>query len=435
MNTSLYESNDHELYAYINAEKERQRGSLELIASENFTSAGVIECLGSCLTNKYAEGLPGKRYYGGNEVVDKIETLCINRALNAFKLSPEEWAVNVQPYSGSTANMAVYFGLLQPHDRIMGLDLPSGGHLTHGFYTAKKKVSATSVYYESIPYQVGDNGRIDYDGLEKMVAIVKPKLIICGYSAYSFDLDYERFRRIADSVGAYLMCDMAHFSGFVVTGLLKNPFKWCDVVTSTTHKTLRGPRSGMIFCKKGLEQRINEAVFPGLQGGPHIHQIAGLAHQLLEVQGEDFYRYMCQVRANASQLATELGKLGHYVVGGGTENHMLLMNVKDIGLNGWKAEKALEVANISVNKNTIYGDKSALNPSGIRIGTPCVTTRGLKREDMAWVAETIDKVLRIAVRYADLEKSVFCSQIENCDEILKIRDEVKIKMNGLPFYS
>jgi glycine hydroxymethyltransferase len=231
------------------------------------------------------------------------------------------------------------------------------------------------------------------------------------------------------------MCYMAHFSGFVVTWLLKNPFKWCDVVTSTTHKTLRGPRSGMIFCKKGLEQRINEAVFPGLQGGPHIHQIAGLAHQLLEVQGEDFYRYMCQVRANASQLATELGKLGHYVVGGGTENHMLLMNVKDIGLNGWKAEKALEVANISVNKNTIYGDKSALNPSGIRIGTPCVTTRGLKREDMAWVAETIDKVLRIAVRYADLEKSVFCSQIENCDEILKIRDEVKIKMNGLPFYS
>lgn len=433
MNRTLLEA-DHELYSYIMAEKDRQRGSLELIASENFTSGAVLECLGSCLTNKYAEGLPGKRYYGGAEVVDKIENMCIQRALDAFKLSPSEWAVNVQPYSGSPANLAVYFGLLQPHDRIMGLDLPSGGHLTHGFYTAKKRVSATSVYYESVPYQVGEDGRIDYDGLEKMAAIVKPKLIICGYSAYPYDLNYERFRRIADSVGAYLMCDMAHFSGFVVTGLLKNPFKWCDIVTSTTHKTLRGPRSGIIFCKKSLEQRINEAVFPGLQGGPHLHQIAGLATQLLEVQGEEFYRYMCQVRANASQLASELMKLGRYVVGGGTENHILLLNVKDCGLNGWKAEKALEIANISVNKNTLYGDKSALNPSGIRIGTPCVTTRGMKREDMVWVAEVIDRVLRIAVRYAGLEKDAYTNALEGCSELLAIRDEVITKMKGFPFY-
>ena len=230
--------------------KKRQNEGLELIASENITSVSVMECLGSILTNKYSEGYPGKRYYGGNEVIDKIENLCKKRALEAFRLNEEEWGINVQPYSGSSANFAVYSALLNPHDRIMGLDLPSGGHLTHGFYTHKKKVSASSIYFESLPYSVDDKGIINYDELELFANKFKPKIIICGYSAYSRDLDYKRFKEIADANNSLLMCDMSHFSGFVATQELDNPFDYCDIVTSTTHKTLRGPRAGMIFCKR-----------------------------------------------------------------------------------------------------------------------------------------------------------------------------------------
>eukprot|EP00070_Physeter_catodon_P037516 XP_028344410.1 serine hydroxymethyltransferase 1-like [Physeter catodon] len=256
---------------------------------QNFTSQAVEECLGSCLTNKYSEGYPGARYYGGNHVIDKIESLCQRRALEAFGLKAEEWAVNVQPYSGSPANMAVYVGLLQPHDRIMGLDLPSGGHLTHGFYTAKKRVSATSIFFESLPYSVSEvDGLIDYDELRKRALVFRPKLIICGHSAYPRDIDYSVFRNIADAVGAVLMCDMAHTCGLIAAGLLNSPFEHCDVVTTTTHKLLRGPRSGMIFVNKrrlvDAEERINNAVFPTLQGGPHNNNIAGVACQLREVR-------------------------------------------------------------------------------------------------------------------------------------------------------
>lgn len=423
---------DPELATLIADEKERQLESLELIASENFTSAAVLECLGSVLTNKYAEGLPGRRYYGGNQVVDKIERLAQERALAAFGLTSTEWGVNVQPYSGSTANAAVYLGLLQPHDRIMGLDLPSGGHLTHGFYTAKRRVSSTSVYYESIPYQVGQDGLIDYDALERTAVLVKPKLIICGYSAYPRDLNYQRFRAIADRVGAYLMCDMAHFNGFVVAGILANPFDFCDVVTTTTHKTMRGPRAGIIFFKTPLAQRINDAVFPGLQGGPHIHQIAAIATQLREVATPEYHAYMRQVAANTRALAAALVSKGFQIATGGTDNHIILLNVRAFGLSGAQAELALEHCNISVNKNTIAGDTSALNPSGIRIGLPAMTTRGLVEADMAWVADMIESGLTFGTLNANLSTDAFRACIVQSDIICAIREEVRARCRQLP---
>ncbi len=390
MNTPLKDA-DPELFALIEKERERQEHDIELIASENFTSQAVLDCLGSCLTNKYSEGLPGKRYYGGNQYIDQIETLCQQRALKAFGLDPAVWGVNVQPYSGSVANMAVYLGLLNPHDRIMGLDLPSGGHLTHGFMTAKRRVSGTSVFYESIPYKVGLDGLIDYDGMEILADAVRPRLIICGASAYSRDFDYERFRKVADKHGAYLMADIAHFSGFVATGLMKSPFEYCDVVTTTTHKTLRGPRAGMIFFKKSLERQINDAVFPGLQGGPHQNQIAAVATQLKEVATPEFREYMEQVRKNARALCSSLEEKGFNIVTGGTDNHLFLVDLRNKGISGAEAERRLEAAGISVNKNTIPGDKSALNPSGIRIGVPAVTTKGMKEDDMRGIADKIYK--------------------------------------------
>jgi glycine hydroxymethyltransferase len=388
MNTPLKDA-DPELFTLIEKERERQEQDIELIASENFTSQAVLDCLGSCLTNKYSEGLPGKRYYGGNQYIDQIESLCQQRALKAFGLDAAVWGVNVQPYSGSVANMAVYLGLLNPHDRIMGLDLPSGGHLTHGFMTAKRRVSGTSVFYESVPYKVGSDGLIDYDGMEVVADAVRPRLIICGASAYSRDFDYERFRKIADKHSAYLMADIAHISGFVATGLMKSPFDYCDVVTTTTHKTLRGPRAGMIFFKKGLERQINDAVFPGLQGGPHQNQIAAVATQLKEVATPEFREYMEQVRKNARALCSALEEKGFNIVTGGTDNHLFLVDLRNKGISGAEAEKRLEAAGISVNKNTIPGDKSALNPSGIRIGVPAITTKGMKEDDMRGIAEKI----------------------------------------------
>ncbi|CAH1419975.1 unnamed protein product [Lactuca virosa] len=282
---------DPEVSAIIYNEKQRQFRSLELIASENFTSRAVMEAVGSCLTNKYSEGLPGKRYYGGNEHIDELETLCQTRALAAFHLDEEKWGVNVQPLSGSPANFEVYTAILKPHDRIMGLDLPHGGHLSHGFMTPKRRVSGTSIYFESMPYRLDEStGLVDYEMLEKTATLFRPKLIIAGASAYPRDFDYPRMRKIADGVGAFLMMDMAHISGLVAASVVGNPFDYCDIVTTTTHKSLRGPRGGMIFFKKDpvlgieLESAINNAVFPGLQGGPHNHTIGGLAVCLKHAQ-------------------------------------------------------------------------------------------------------------------------------------------------------
>jgi glycine hydroxymethyltransferase len=385
---------DPEIAALIAAETARQRNTIELIASENYTSAAVLEALGSVFTNKYAEGYPGARYYGGTAVVDDLERLCCARALTAFGQDPTEWSVNVQAYSGSGANLAVYKALLKPGDTLMGLELASGGHLSHGFQTAKRKVTAAATYYTSIPYKVGANGLIDYDALAKQVAEAKPRLLICGASAYSRDWDYARLRAVADTVGAYLMADIAHISGFVATGLMASPFPWCDVVTTTTHKTLRGPRAALIFARKPLEVAINDAVFPGMQGGPHMNAVAAVAVQLREVTTLEFRDYMMRVRENAQALAGTLQELGHTIVTDGTDNHLLLVDLRPHGVDGSVVSARLESVGISVNKNTIPGDTSALRPSGIRLGTPAITTRGWGTVEMTAIADFIDRAIR-----------------------------------------
>ncbi|CAH0563455.1 unnamed protein product [Brassicogethes aeneus] len=415
LNRNIWES-DPELFEIMKKEKLRQKSGLEMIASENFTTLPVLQCLSSCLHNKYSEGLPGQRYYGGNEFIDQVEVLAQKRSLETYKVSPEEWGVNVQPYSGSPANFATLTAVVEPHGRIMGLDLPDGGHLTHGFFTATKKISATSIFFESMPYKVDpETGLIDYDQLLKTARLFKPKLIIAGVSCYSRALDYKRFRAICDEVGAYLMSDMAHISGLVAAGVTPNPFDYSDIVTTTTHKSLRGPRAGVIFFRKGvrsvnakgekimydLESKINQAVFPGLQGGPHNNTIAAIATAMKQANTPEFVTYAKQVVANARRLSDGLQSKGYKVVTGGTDVHMLLVDLRSAGITGAKGEYILEEISIACNKNTVPGDKSALNPSGIRLGTPALTTRGLEEADIDAVVGFIDRGLRLAKKIND----------------------------------
>jgi glycine hydroxymethyltransferase len=445
-NKSL-EEHDPILYDLIQKEATRQYQGLELIASENIVSKFTLDALGSCLVNKYAEGLPGARYYGGNDVIDQIERLCQERALAAYKLDANQWGVNVQPYSGSPANFAVYTALLKPHDRIMGLDLPSGGHLTHGFYTTdkdtkqSKAISATSLYFESLPYRVSSaTGLVDFDSLAQLADLFKPKMIVCGGSAYPREWDYKRFREIADSCGALLMTDMAHISGLVAAGCAASPFEYSDIVTTTTHKTMRGPRSGMIFYKKdtrNFEAKINWAVFPALQGGPHEHQIAGVATQLLEVATPTFHKYARQIVSNCKALATALMAKGNTLATGGTDNHLILWDLRPHKLTGNKMELVCDLVHITLNKNAVFGDRSALSPGGVRIGTPALTSRGFVEKDMETVAELLDRAKEIALSVQSKTKTLaeFKAELEKgSPELTKLRNDVHMfaKKFGMP---
>ena len=435
MNTSL-KLKDPKLFNLIKKEYNRQKRGLELIASENFTSKSVMECVGSILTNKYSEGLPNNRYYGGCEVVDEIETLCQERSLEAFKLDKTKWGINVQPYSGSPANLAVYNALLKPHDRIMGLDLPSGGHLTHGFYTDKKKISATSVFYESLPYKIKEDGYIDYDNLEELVKTFRPKMIICGASAYPRDINYKRFRDIANINNSYLLCDMSHINGLIVTEQLNSPFEYCDVISSTTHKTLRGPRAGIIFYKKELEDEINFSVFPMLQGGPHQHQIAGIANQMLEVSKPEFTEYMIQVKKNIKVLANYLMERDYKLSTDGTDTHLILVNLRNKGITGSKIELICSMVDISLNKNSVFGDKSATSPGGIRIGSCALTTRGFLEEDFIKVGELLHEVIELALKVQIDHKPLkaFKNNLKNYEtELEEIRNKVNSFASGFNF--
>ena len=419
---------DVQISDLIRKEEERQSEGLELIASENFVSKQVLEALGSVCTNKYAEGYPRARYYGGCEVVDQIEQLAIDRLCKIFDA---EYA-NVQPHSGAQANMAVFFTCLKPGDTFMGLDLAHGGHLTHG-----SPVNMSGKMYHAIGYQLNkETGLVDYDDMERKAREFKPKLIIGGASAYSREWDWERMRAIADEVGAIFMVDMAHPAGLIAAGLLKNPVKYAHIVTSTTHKTLRGPRGGVILIGKDFDNpwgittpkgeikkmsaMINSAVFPGIQGGPLEHCIAAKAVAFYEALQPEFRDYQIQVQKNAKALAEAFVKKGYYIVSGGTDNHLMLIDLrtKFPDLTGKVAEKALVRAGITVNKNMVpFDSRSAFQTSGLRVGTPAVTSRGLVEKDMPVIVDLIDKVL---------------CDVENEQVIEETRRQVKMMMNGMP---
>ena len=374
---------DREVADAITAEMERQNSHIELIASENWVSPAVMEAMGSILTNKYAEGYPGKRYYGGCECVDIVENLAIERAKELFGCE----YVNVQPHSGAQANMAVQFAMLTPGDTVMGMNLDHGGHLTHG-----SPVNFSGKYFNIVPYGVNDEGVIDYDRVIDIAMECKPKLIIAGASAYAREIDFKRFREIADKIGAYLMVDMAHIAGLVAAGLHQSPIPYADVVTTTTHKTLRGPRGGLILANKEAAEKFNfnKAIFPGTQGGPLEHIIAGKAVCFGEALKPEFKEYQLHVKKNAAALAAALQKQGFKILTGGTDNHLMLVDLRGMDISGKELQNRCDEVYITLNKNTVPNDpRSPFVTSGVRIGTPAITTRGLKEEDMPKIAECI----------------------------------------------
>jgi glycine hydroxymethyltransferase len=399
---------DPEIYEVIRHEIERQRNKLNLIASENYASRAVLQAQGSVMTNKYAEGYPGKRYYGGCEFVDAAENLAIERAKKLFKAEH----VNVQPHSGSQANMAVYLAVLKYRDTIMGMDLSHGGHLSHG-----SPVNFSGNLFNIVPYGVSTETKtIDYDVLSELAKKHKPKLIVSGASAYPRELDFKRFREIADEVGALLLADIAHIAGLVVAGIHMDPVPYADFVTSTTHKTLRGPRGGMIMCTSEYAKEIDRTVFPGIQGGPLMHAIAAKAVAFKEAMNEDFNDYQKQIVMNAKKMASELASRGHELVSGGTDNHLMLVDLTLLGITGKDAEAKLDEAGIILNKNTIpFETRSPFITSGIRIGTPAPTTRGMKEKEMVMIAEAIDETL-CNMNDADKLKNVKRTILELCKQ-------------------
>ncbi|KAI4307335.1 hypothetical protein L6164_030535 [Bauhinia variegata] len=438
------EAADPEISEIMKKEKQRQFKGIELIASENFVCRAVMEALGSHLTNKYSEGMPRAKYYTGNEHIDQIELLCCKRALAAFDLDSNIWGVNVQPYSCSSANFAVFTGLLLPGDRIMGLDSPSGGHLSHGYYTQSgKKVSAASIFFETLSYKVNpQTGYIDYEKLEEKALDYRPKILISGGSAYPREWDYARFRKIADKCGAVLMCDMAQISGLVAAKEVASPFDYCDIVTSTTHKSLRGPRGGIIFYRRGtqsgkqglvhgddssdygFEEKINFALFPSLQGGPHNNHIAALAVALKEVASPHYKAYMQQVKKNAQALACALLRRKCRLVTGGTDNHLLLWDLTALGLIDRNYEKVCEACHITVNKCAING----VSPGGVRIGTPAMTSRGCLEDDFEIMADFLLRAAQITNNiqreHGKLYKD-FLKGLHNNKDIIELRTRVE----------
>jgi glycine hydroxymethyltransferase len=387
---------DKQIEKLIKSEGKRQKSVINLIASENYVSKDVLKALGSELTNKYAEGYPGKRYYGGNTIIDKIETLCQERALKLFKLKPEEWHVNVQLLSGSPANFALYSALVPLGGKIMGMKLTSGGHLTHGH-----PLSMTGKLWKPIQFELdGKTEVIDYEKLKEIATVEKPNIIVCGFTAYPRFVDFKKFREIADSCGALLHADISHFAGLIAGGVYASPFMYADSVMTTTHKSLRGPRQAILFVRKderGFDKKLDKMIIPGLFGGPHENNIAGVAITLREAGTPAFKKYAKQVVKNARALADELARLGWHIVSGGTDSHLILMNtwMDGKGIGGKEASEKLEKAGVIVNMNTVPGDtRSVMDPSGIRLGTCAETTRGRKEKDMIAIARKMDKVLR-----------------------------------------
>jgi glycine hydroxymethyltransferase len=424
----LYMQRDTLIFNLIRKELDRQRNGIELIASENFTSVQVMEAMGTVPTNKYAEGYPGKRYYGGCEVVDEIENIAIDRLKQIFRAS---WA-NVQPHSGAQANTAVFLACLKPGDKILGLDLSMGGHLTHG-----SPANFSGKYYHALFYGVDrETGLVDYEQLERTARTEKPKMIICGASAYSRDWDYKRIRAVADEIGALVLADIAHPAGLIAKGVLNDPFDHCHIVTSTTHKTLRGPRGGIIMLRNDFENPygikdpkgntrlmsslLDLAVFPGMQGGPLEHVIAAKAVSFGEILTDEFHQYQKQVQLNAQAMARAFVARGYNLISGGTDNHLMLIDLRNKNLTGKKAQEALDKAHITLNKNSVpFDDKSPFVTSGIRVGVPAITTRGLKEANMEPVVDLIDKVLMNA---------------EDENVISSVKQEVKSLMDLFPLY-
>ncbi len=423
----IYKKEDKKVICLLENELKRQQEELQLIPSENLTSKQVREAMGSIFSHKYSEGQIGRRYYEGNEITDKVEHLCKTRALKLFRLNKNDWHINVQALSGSIANLAVYNAMLNPGDKIMSLSLTHGGHLSHGWIYKGKRVTLASKIYKVCYYYLNQiTGKIDYNKAEEIAIREKPKLIISGGTAVPREINHKKLSRIAKIVGAYYLADISHEAGLVAANVNKSPFPYADFVTMTTHKTLRGPRGALIFARKKFANQIDRSVFPGIQGGPFMNNILGIAVALKEAQGKNFIKYAIQVINNAKLLAKELTKFNFKLISGGTDKHLLIIDLRNKGINGAQASRALKSAGITCNKNTIPDEKGTPNtPSGIRLGTPFETSRGLKEKEMKIIAKWINEVIEISKKYSKFSPKEFEKSLKDNPRIKEIKNDVK----------